>query len=80
MSIARIEFLLTTFLLSVMMTFIVSGVSTFVGIGLTQDFLTLWMKAWGSSWLVAFPSVVFVLPIVRRMVHKIVLKIEKTAK
>ena len=76
MKIERIEFLLTAFLLSMMMTFIVSAISTLISIGLQEGFLFLWLKAWGSSWLVAFPSVVFVLPLVRRMVHKLVLKIE----
>lgn len=59
-------------LLSVMMTFIVSGVATLRGIGLAPDFFTIWMQAWGLSWLVAFPTMLVVLPIVRRIVVKLV--------
>lgn len=76
MTTARIEFLLTAFFLSLMMTFIVSGVSTLIGVGWSPETPGLWMTAWGSSWLVAFPAVVFILPLVRKLVHKVMIKLE----
>ena len=59
-------------ILSVMMTFIISGVATWRSIGLTPDFVWTWMSAWGLSWVVAFPTLLLVLPLVRRLVGLIV--------
>jgi hypothetical protein len=56
------------FLLSLLMTCIVSGISTVNGIGLVDGLFEKWMRAWLFSWLVAFPIMMFVLPVVRRIV------------
>ena len=53
-------------LLSVLMTFIVSLISTLRAAGLSLDVPRLWMGAWALSWLVAFPTLLLVLPLVRR--------------
>jgi hypothetical protein len=53
-------------LLSILMTCIVSLVSTFKGIGLSPHFISKWLGAWGISWLIAFPVLLLVLPVVRR--------------
>lgn len=55
-------------LLSLLMTCIVSGIATVNSIGLAADLLEKWMRAWGLSWVVAFPIMLFVLPLVRRIV------------
>ena len=55
-------------LLSLLMTCIVSGIATVNSIGLAADILEKWMRAWGLSWVVAFPIMLFVLPVVRRIV------------
>jgi hypothetical protein len=64
---ARFQVPLTTFLVSVMMSCIVSGISTVRAIGLSPDFPHLWMKAWGISWLIAFPCLMVILPLARRV-------------
>lgn len=53
-------------ILSILMTAIVSLISTVNGIGLAPGLLDLWLRAWGLSWIVAFPVLLIVLPIVRR--------------
>ncbi|MFG1418857.1 DUF2798 domain-containing protein [Xanthobacter sp. V0B-10] len=58
--------------LSVLMTLVVSAVATAHGFGLTADFLAVWPGAWGLSWLVAFPTLLLVLPLVRRIVALVV--------
>ena len=58
--------------LSVIMTFVVSGISTLRSVGLSPGFAATWMAAWGLSWLVAFPTLLLVLPLVRRIVGLIV--------
>ncbi len=59
-------------LLSICMTFIVSGIATVKAVGLTDDFLGLWMGAWGVSWVIAFPVLLLVLPAVRKLTGLIV--------
>jgi Protein of unknown function (DUF2798) len=60
------------FMLSLMMSFIISGVSTWRAIGMVDGFFWKWMPAWGLSWLIALPTVMVVLPIVRRVVAQFV--------
>lgn len=59
-------------ILSILMTAIVSLISTLNGVGLAPGFVELWLCAWGLSWLVAFPVLLFVLPVVRRATASIV--------
>ncbi len=49
-----------------------SLIATIRAIGLTEDFLARWLPAWGLSWLVAFPTLLLVLPLVRRIVNALV--------
>lgn len=69
---ARRAAILTPLVLSIIMTFVVSAVSTLRGIGLSPAFFGTWMSAWGISWLVAFPTLLLVLPLVRRIVSLLV--------
>ena len=69
---ARYAGIATPFVLSIVMTFVVSAISTARGVGLTPDFPSLWMSAWGLSWLIGFPTLLTVLPIVRRIIGLIV--------
>jgi len=55
------------FLLSVIMTFVVSIVSTLRSLGLEEFSLYVWMSAWVISWLIAFPTLLLVLPVVRKI-------------
>ena len=59
------------FFLSLIMSGIISGVSTVSAVGLAGDFPAIWVRAWMSSWLVAFPSVLVVAPIARRIVGRL---------
>jgi hypothetical protein len=69
---ARYATLVMPLVLSVLMTFIVSAISTLKGLGLSPAFLRTWLAAWGLSWLVAFPTLLAVLPLVRRIVTLVV--------
>jgi hypothetical protein len=60
------------FVLSALMSFIVSGIATLRTAGWTDDFISLWLGAWLPSWLVAFPVVLVVAPLARRAVSKLV--------
>lgn len=54
--------------LSIFMSAIVSAVATATSVGLGPDFVLRWPNAWGASWIVAFPSLLLLLPVVRRIV------------
>ncbi|HWA44008.1 MAG TPA: DUF2798 domain-containing protein [Hypericibacter adhaerens] len=58
--------------LSAMMSFIVSGITTFRNAGLVEGFFNIWIGAWVPSWLIAFPVVLVVAPIARRFVGLLV--------
>jgi hypothetical protein len=57
--------------LTFLMTFFVSGISTVRAIGLAEGFLPIWMSSWMISWLVAFPVMVAIMPFARRIVAAI---------
>jgi hypothetical protein len=59
-------------MLSIPMTFVVSAISTLKSLGPTPSFLVTWPTAWALSWLVAFPTLLVVLPLVRRIVTLVV--------
>ncbi|NKB83533.1 DUF2798 domain-containing protein [Brucella grignonensis] len=66
---ARYASIVMPFILSIMMTFIVSLIATAKSLGFTHpDLAHSWMTAWALSWLVAFPVLLAILPIVRKLV------------
>ena len=69
---ARYAGIVMPLVLSVLMTFVVSAIATARSIGVGADFLATWPAAWGLSWLVAFPTLLLVLPVVRRIVGLVV--------
>jgi hypothetical protein len=60
------------FVLSALMSLLVSGIATFRNAGLADGFVSLWLGAWLPSWLIAFPVVLVVAPIARRLVGMLV--------
>jgi len=65
---ARYAGFVMPFVLSVLMTLIVSARSTLKSLGVSAEFLGTWPVAWFLSWLIAFPTLLLVLPPVRRIV------------
>lgn len=68
----RFEPIVFGLLLSGLMSFLVSGISTFRVVGPSVDLADQWLWAWLASWSVAFPAVLVVAPIVRKMVTHLV--------
>jgi hypothetical protein len=68
---ARYAPILFGLILSGLMSCIVSGIATFRAVGLPPGFFVLWMTAWAPSWAVAFPAVLVVAPITRRIVARL---------
>ena len=69
---ARYTGIVMPLLLSIFMSGVVSFVSTLHGVGMAHGLLHTWLGAWGWSWMIAFPTVLVVLPAARRLTHLIV--------
>jgi ABC-type phosphate/phosphonate transport system permease subunit len=69
---AKYGALLTPLILSIIMTFIVSLIATVKAVGISDFSAREWMSAWCLSWMVAFPTLLLVLPLVRRIVGLLV--------
>lgn len=67
------------FILSGLMSAVVSGIATLRNAGLVDRLFGLWMNAWLLSWLIAFPVVLVVAPITRKLVARVVTKPEVRA-
>ena len=69
---ARYGALLMPFILSLLMSAIVSFIATVKNDGITDGLMLRWLEAWEISWLIAFPTLLVVLPLVRRIVGLLV--------
>ena len=65
---ARLAPVLLGLILSGLMSLIVSGIATFRALGAGEGLVVAWME----SWAVAFPTVLVVAPLARRLVVRIV--------
>ena len=68
---ARFAPILFGLVLSGLMSLIVSGIATLRAAGLGEGVAPLWMGSWASSWAVAFPTVLVVGPLTRRIVARL---------
>lgn len=68
---ARFAPVLFGFIVSGLMSFMVSGIATLRAIGAVEDFGGFWMGAWLPSWAVAFPTILVVAPLARKLVARI---------
>lgn len=67
----KFEPILFGFLLSGLMSLLVAGISTLRAAGLGPGFLSLWAGSWLTAWLFAFPAVLLVSPVARRIVRSL---------
>lgn len=58
-------------LLSAIMTAVVSAFVIVITQGIDAGFLSRWLRSCAMTWPVAFPTVTFVAPMVRRMVAQV---------
>lgn len=58
-------------LLSIIMVTIISGAVVAVNQGLTVDMPKLWLKGFATAWPIAFPTVLVVAPLVRKLVARL---------
>jgi hypothetical protein len=69
---AKFAPLVFAFFMSMLMAFLMSAILTLVNLGPVPDFITRWMRAFAIAWCCAFPAVLLVAPIARRLAGKVV--------
>lgn len=57
-------------MLSGLMSLLVAGVATLRVTGLNPGFVGAWLQSWLTAWLIAFPAVLVVAPLARRLVNR----------
>jgi hypothetical protein len=62
------------FILSGLMSLLVSGIATVRAIGMAPDIVGTWMGGWLTAWAVAFPIVLIVAPLAQRLVRRLVVQ------
>jgi hypothetical protein len=68
---ARYAPVLFGFFLSGLMSALVSGIATFRAVWVVDGVGLMWLGNWLSSWAVAFPAVLVVAPLARRLVARL---------
>lgn len=69
---ARTAPLVMPLILTLMMTCVISGIATVNALGFTTQVLRDWPRAWVFSWIVAYPTILVVLPVVKRLTAMVV--------
>jgi Protein of unknown function (DUF2798) len=59
------------FFMALFMSGIMSLVITIFNIGLVSNIVVVWLKAWGFAFIVAFPTITVVAPIVNKLVSRV---------
>ncbi len=54
---------------SLFMSLLMSGVITLINLGAVEGFFLIWMRAFVMAFAIAFPAILLVLPLARRLVH-----------
>ena len=54
------------------MSFLMSGAITALNIGFPPDYLSRWMHSWGLAFMLAYPAILIVAPIARRLALRFV--------
>ena len=54
------------------MSFLMSGAITALNIGFPPDYLSRWMRSWGLAFMLAYPAILIVAPIARRLALRFV--------
>jgi len=68
---ARYSHILFGALLSLIMVSIISATVVLINQGYDTEFFVRWFKGFATAWPVAFPTVLFVAPFVRRVVARV---------
>jgi len=69
-----------SFFMALLMSCIMSFVISVFNVGMVENIVSVWLNAWSFAFIVAFPSIVIVSPIVNKLVSLVIHKDESNAK
>lgn len=69
---AKYENIVFAFFMAALMSCLMSLVISIFNLGLVENIVHIWLKAWSFAFIVAFPSVVAVAPVVRKLVSLVI--------
>lgn len=72
MSQTRLRAAVFAFFMALLMSGFMSLVITLFNLGLVNNLLFIWLKAWLFAFCIAFPTVIFVAPIVHKLTDKLI--------
>jgi hypothetical protein len=61
-----------SFFMSLLMSGVMSFCITLLNLGWVTDVVMLWLKAWSAAFVIAFPTIVLITPLVRRLVTLVI--------
>ncbi len=61
-----------SFFMALLMSSIMSFVISAFNVGLAEGIVLTWLKAWLLAFVIAFPTIIFVTPVVRKLVSMVV--------
>ncbi|MCK5640081.1 MAG: DUF2798 domain-containing protein [Gammaproteobacteria bacterium] len=70
----KYENILFSAIMAILMGFFMSIIITYVNVGLTENFIAIWVKAFITGVITGFPVTLIIAPISRTMVHKMIIK------
>jgi hypothetical protein len=68
------QHLVFAFFMALFMSCIMSLVITTFNIGFTDNLLTIWLQAWSFAFVVAFPTVITIAPLVKKITAAVIKK------
>ena len=69
---AKYQHIVFAIFMAAMMSCLMSLVISVFNVGLVENIVHIWFKAWGFAFIIAFPAVVVVTPVVRKMVSLVI--------
>ena len=69
---ARYEMILFQFLISAVMSCLVSGMVSVINLGVDGFQFLLWFEAWIIAWSIAFPTIVVMSPAIRTLTKSLI--------
>lgn len=69
---SKYQHVLFAFFMALLMSCFMSPVISIFNVGLVDNIVRIWLQAWGFAFMVAFPAVMVVAPLVRRLVALVV--------
>ncbi len=68
----KYEILLFSFLMSLFMSGFMSFIITLINLGFTDNFVFFWLSAYWKSFIVAFPTILIIVPHIRKITNMLI--------